>query len=158
MAKILVYIDERSYYFTELAGPAGSLARAINASKIPEGLQIPATRKRDGRLAAYPHGELVVVLWEGLARVGKASGEILPGQAGVIDRPVPLLTLREAQVLQLLADGLTNKRIAEQLSLTDRTIRMYVNALNAKLGTRSAEESVGKGVMFGLCRPSFRVA
>jgi two-component system, NarL family, nitrate/nitrite response regulator NarL len=149
MAKILVYIDERSHYFTELAGPAGPMARAINAGKIPEGLQIPSTRKRDGRLAAYPHGELVVVIWEGISRSRPAPGE-------PTDQPAPLLTLREAQVLQLLADGLANKRIAERLSLTDRTIRIYVKALNAKLGTQSAEESVGKGVMLGLCHPSSR--
>ena len=52
----------------------------------------------------------------------------------------------------LLADGLTVKQIAERLRVNPRTIRYYVGSLNAKFGTQSKEQSVGIGVLMGLCR------
>lgn len=44
------------------------------------------------------------------------------------------LTLRERQVLDLIADGLTNKQIGERLGLAEKTIKNYVSELLAKLG------------------------
>jgi DNA-binding CsgD family transcriptional regulator len=152
MAKILVFLDERSFFITELSGPAGPTAQAINAGKLPDGLSIPAAHKRDGRLAAFQHGELVVVIWKGAAVTDPAAAQPSPPVLDLPETALPLLTLRETQVLQSLADGLTNKQIAKRLKLTDRTIRVYVNSLKTKLGTQSAEQSVGKGVMLGLCR------
>jgi DNA-binding NarL/FixJ family response regulator len=46
----------------------------------------------------------------------------------------PSLTLRESQVLQLIADGLTNRQIGERLSLAEKTVKNYVSGLLAKLG------------------------
>lgn len=51
------------------------------------------------------------------------------------------LTAREAQVLALLAEGLTNASIAERLVLSTRTVDHHVSAVLAKLGVGSREEA-----------------
>jgi two-component system response regulator DevR len=50
------------------------------------------------------------------------------------DEVWPDLTLRERQVLRLIADGLTNRQIGEQLTLAEKTVKNYVSTLLAKLG------------------------
>ena len=52
------------------------------------------------------------------------------------------LTRREAQVLQLLADGLANARIAKRLFVSPKTVEHHVSAILAKLGVPSRAEAV----------------
>ena len=52
------------------------------------------------------------------------------------------LTQRENEVLQLLAQGLTNKAIALQLGITDHTVKFHVNAIMTKLNAQSRTEAV----------------
>jgi len=47
---------------------------------------------------------------------------------------MPALSLRERQVLDLIADGLTNRQIGERLELAEKTVKNYVSGLLAKLG------------------------
>jgi NarL family two-component system response regulator LiaR len=51
------------------------------------------------------------------------------------------LTERERQVLALIAEGMTNKEIARQLSLTHGTVRVYVSHVLAKLGVSNRTEA-----------------
>ena len=55
----------------------------------------------------------------------------IPG--GTSSKKLPALTLQEQQVLQGIADGKTNKQIAAELFLSDKTIKNYVSAVFAKL-------------------------
>jgi two-component system, NarL family, response regulator DevR len=50
------------------------------------------------------------------------------------------LSGREKQVLELIGDGLSNKEIAEQLKLADKTVRNHVASLFAKLGVHRRSE------------------
>ena len=43
----------------------------------------------------------------------------------IVDEP---LTAREVQVLELLAEGLPNKRIAERLVISDQTVKFHVSS------------------------------
>lgn len=52
------------------------------------------------------------------------------------------LTERERQVLELLADGLTNKAIALRLGISDHTVKFHVGAILSKLGAESRTEAV----------------
>ncbi len=52
------------------------------------------------------------------------------------------LTPREHEVLELIAAGLTNRGIAEELFLSTRTVDMHVRNLLAKLGCRTRTEAV----------------
>jgi len=51
------------------------------------------------------------------------------------------LTERERQVLALIAEGMTNKEIAQQLSLSYGTVRVYVSHILAKLGVGNRTEA-----------------
>jgi len=51
----------------------------------------------------------------------------------------PILALRELSVLRLAAEGLTNGAIAEQLMLSDSTVRNYLFSIYAKLGISKKE-------------------
>ena len=51
------------------------------------------------------------------------------------------LTAREREVLALLAEGLTNKEIAEKLTLSPATVRVYVSHILSKLGAGNRTEA-----------------
>ena len=60
------------------------------------------------------------------------------------------LTPRELDVLQLLAEGLTNKAIAQQLAISDHTVKFHVNAIMGKLNAQSRTEAVVRATRLGL--------
>jgi DNA-binding NarL/FixJ family response regulator len=67
--------------------------------------------------------------------------------------PEPLaeaLTPREMEVLQLLAEGLANKMIAQQLGISDHTVKFHVNAILSKLNAQSRTEAVVRATRLGL--------
>jgi DNA-binding NarL/FixJ family response regulator len=57
-------------------------------------------------------------------------------------RPPTGLTLREMEVLRLLAQGLSNEAISQKLTLTMRTVQNHVSAIYGKLGVESRAEAV----------------
>lgn len=62
--------------------------------------------------------------------------------------PSPLvepLTEREVEVLQLMADGLTNPEIAERLIIATGTVKYYTGQIYGKLGVRNRVEAVALG-------------
>jgi two-component system nitrate/nitrite response regulator NarL len=60
------------------------------------------------------------------------------------------LTPREGEVLDLLAQGLTNRQIAERLGISEHTAKFHVASIAAKLGASSRTEAVSLGVRRGL--------
>ncbi|HEX6328316.1 MAG TPA: AAA family ATPase [Jiangellaceae bacterium] len=58
-------------------------------------------------------------------------------------RPEDVLTGREVEVLALLADGRTNKQIAEILFITAKTASVHVSRIIAKMGASNRTEAVG---------------
>jgi DNA-binding NarL/FixJ family response regulator len=60
------------------------------------------------------------------------------------------LTPRETEVLQLLAEGLTNKAIADRLGISRHTVKFHVNAILTKLNAQSRTEAVVRATRSGL--------
>jgi DNA-binding CsgD family transcriptional regulator len=60
------------------------------------------------------------------------------------------LTRREAEVLRLLASGLTNRQIAEQLSLSVHTVARHVNNVYVKIAARNRADAAAYAVRHGL--------
>jgi DNA-binding NarL/FixJ family response regulator len=66
--------------------------------------------------------------------------------------PLPELTPREREVLDLVARGLGNMAIARQLSLSDKTVRNQVSAILTKLGAQDRAEATARARAAGLGR------
>ncbi len=56
--------------------------------------------------------------------------------------PMPPLTLREEEVLKLMAEGLRNKEIAARLGITERTATFHVGNVLSKLGADGRVEAI----------------
>jgi DNA-binding NarL/FixJ family response regulator len=54
------------------------------------------------------------------------------------------------EVLHLLAEGLTNRAIAERLHISEHTAKFHVNAILGKLGASSRTEAVVRAARLGL--------
>jgi DNA-binding CsgD family transcriptional regulator/type II secretory pathway predicted ATPase ExeA len=68
------------------------------------------------------------------------------------DRPFHL-TAKEMEVLRLLVGGLTNRRIATALHMTEKTASVHVSHILAKLAVGSRGEAVARAYEVGLARP-----
>jgi DNA-binding NarL/FixJ family response regulator len=63
--------------------------------------------------------------------------------------PEPL-TPREIQVIELLAEGLSNKTIATRLGISDQTVKFHVAAICGKLGAANRTDAVRRAIRQGL--------
>ena len=59
-------------------------------------------------------------------------------------------TMREIEVLQLVADGLVNREIGQRLFLSEETVKSHVRHLLAKLQARSRAHAVAVGYRRGI--------
>jgi two-component system response regulator DevR len=66
------------------------------------------------------------------ALIGQVLDRVKAG-AGV-DSRLAVLTDREREVLDLIADGLTNRQIGQRMFLAEKTVKNYVSSLLRKLG------------------------
>jgi DNA-binding NarL/FixJ family response regulator len=60
------------------------------------------------------------------------------------------LTRRELQVVELMAEGLTNKAIAARLGISDQTVKFHIASLSGKLGAANRTDAVRRAVRRGL--------
>jgi LuxR family maltose regulon positive regulatory protein len=68
----------------------------------------------------------------------------LPEGAGPSSPLIEPLTERELEVLQLIADGLSNRQIAEKLVLAVTTVKKHASNIYGKLGVGSRTEVVDR--------------
>jgi DNA-binding CsgD family transcriptional regulator len=110
--------------YVTLGGPegdhAGWLARDADAAQI------------DAALRAAAAGLIV--------RSPQAGGFASIEEAGL----EALLTPRELEVLNAIAEGLTNKLIARRLDISLHTVKFHVESLFRKLGVRTRTEALAK--------------
>ena len=67
------------------------------------------------------------------------------------DAPVvDALTPREIDVLELVAEGLSNKAIAVRLGISDQTVKFHLASITGKLGAINRTDAVRRGVRQGL--------
>ncbi len=66
----------------------------------------------------------------------------------------PNLTEREEELLRLLAEGLSNKSIAQKLSLSENTVKYHLKNILQKLGVHNRTEAATQAIRLGLAKPN----
>mgnify|MGYP000859474148 CR=1 FL=1 len=116
------------------------LEKLLEMALIQE--QALAVSNRAGRLAVHSLSELAKLALNEVREVEMAwqPEQFLLGS----------LSLRERQVLGLVAEGLTNKEVAYRLGISERTIQFHLNSVFNKLGVNSRTEAVAKAFRMGV--------
>ena len=124
---ILTAVTDRRHLARAIeAGAAGVLNKAAALDEI-----LGTVRRAAAGEALHSARELMDLL-ELLRDAGRAREEERRAKAA-LDR----LTPREREILQLLAEGLSDKEIAERLYLSGKTVRSHVASILTKLGVDS---------------------
>ena len=102
-------------------------------------------------LEAALHGDNVVAreMVGTLARLVQSTAGPEP-DARCTTAPFSELTPRELEILEHVADGLSNKMIARALEISDGTVKLHVKGILRKLGMRSRVEAAVSAVEHGL--------
>lgn len=92
--------------------------------------------------------------WDGRSIAEAARLVALGNEFFALDRSKPpdavdLLTPREQTVLEMIANGATNREIAASLNLSDNTVKDYVSAVYRKLGARNRPSAVVRAHRLG---------
>ena len=96
------------------------------------------------RLADDPHLEVV----DQLERAEMVLS--LPGPPRSIEPLIEALTVREHDVLALVADGLPNREIAGALGISEHTVKFHLASIFGKLGVSTRTEAVQRGLRLGV--------
>jgi two-component system nitrate/nitrite response regulator NarL len=74
--------------------------------------------------------------------LGLVDGDAAHHASAIEDLPMLPLTLREEEVLRLMAEGLRNKEIAARLGISERTVTFHVGNVLSKLGADGRVEAI----------------
>jgi DNA-binding NarL/FixJ family response regulator len=96
----------------------------------------------------YPARAAVATLGE-LARQALTEARDLAAALEPPSLAAHPLSPRELQVLNLAADGLTNKEIAYRLGISERTVQFHLNSVFNKTSTQSRTEAVALALRQG---------
>ena len=76
---------------------------------------------------------------------------VASGAPDLDDTPaVEALTPREIEVLELVAEGLSNKAVAVRLGISDQTVKFHLTSISGKLGAINRTDAVRRAVRRGL--------
>ncbi|HSK54063.1 MAG TPA: response regulator transcription factor [Jiangellales bacterium] len=110
------YDDDEALFAAILAGASGYVLKQVRGDDLVDGVR----RVAAGQSLLDP-----AVTSRVLERV--RSGKSVPQE-------LASLTEQERRILALIAEGLTNRQIAERMYLAEKTVKNYVSSLLAKLG------------------------
>ena len=135
---ILTTFDDDEYVFEGLrAGAQGYLLKDVSGSDLADAIR---TVHAGGALIQPSVARKVVAEFARLAPPARDAG------AGLAEP----LSERETEILRLLAEGLTNREIAERLSLAQGTVKNYVTTILDKLGARDRTQAALRARELGL--------
>jgi DNA-binding NarL/FixJ family response regulator len=116
-----VYDDDQYVHAAITAGASGYLLKTVEATELRDSV----TRVANGETALSPPVARTVLSW-----VAHPEPE------------APQLSQRERQVLELAAQGASNRTIASALFLSTRTVEAHMRSIFDKLGVSSRTEAV----------------
>jgi DNA-binding NarL/FixJ family response regulator len=134
---LTTYADDESLFVALRAGARGYLTKDASAEEIEQAIRALAAGRT--HLDAAVQQRLVAAVLE-VQPSGTAQAQPLPDD----------LSLREAEVLKLIAAGLSNTEIAVALFVSNATVKTHVNRIFAKIGARDRAQAVGYAYQHGL--------
>jgi DNA-binding NarL/FixJ family response regulator len=140
---LTTFEDDETVFEGLKAGARGYLLKDISSEEMAE-----AVRKVAAGEALIEPRITRKVLAE-FSRLATARDSHSPSTSKT-DSPAISLTEREREVLNALAQGLSNREIAEQLVITEGTVKNHVSSLIDKLGVRDRTQAILKGQELGL--------
>jgi DNA-binding NarL/FixJ family response regulator len=117
------FADDEALFDAIMAGAAGYLLKQIKGTDLVDAVR----RVASGQSLLDPHVTARV-----LERLRRGPEE---------DERLARLTEQERRILDLIAEGLTNRQIAERIFLAEKTVKNYVSNLLAKLGMERRTEA-----------------
>jgi DNA-binding NarL/FixJ family response regulator len=135
---LTTYADDRSVVAALRAGARGFLTKDAGADQIAQALHAVMR----GEAAIDPAVQHHLVAAVAATGAEEAAAEPLPDG----------LTPREAEVVSLIAAGLSNAEIADRLVITEATVKSHVNHLFGKTGVRDRAQAVAYAYRNGLAR------
>jgi DNA-binding NarL/FixJ family response regulator len=142
---ILTTFEVDDYVVQSLrAGASGFLGKGSEPEELLNAIRIAA-----GGQALLSPAATTGLIARFLATEDPADGDRDPGRGERLDS----LTVREREVLVLVAGGHSNDEIAERLEVSPLTVKTHVNRAMAKLGARDRAQLVVTAYESGLVRP-----
>jgi DNA-binding NarL/FixJ family response regulator len=138
---LTTYADDQSVLGALRAGARGYLTKDASSDQIREAIR--AVAAGDAALDPTVQHHVIAALADDAAKDASSSGPELP--AG--------LTPREAEVLALIAEGLTNNEIAQRLVVSPTTVKSHINHLFTKAGLRDRTQAVNFAYRTGIATP-----
>lgn len=126
--------DERDLYDAVRVGVAGYLLKEIAIDAVADAVRVAAR----GESSFSP--QIATKLVAGFTQMSSLAGR--PSQPAH-------LTRRETEVLGCVAEGWSNRRIADTLHLSENTVKNHLRKICEKLGAHSRTEAVARGVKDG---------
>ncbi|MCU9612992.1 response regulator transcription factor [Caldibacillus lycopersici] len=144
---ILSIHDDENYVSHALqTGASGYLLKEMDVESLIEAVKVVA----DG--GSYLHPKVTHNLVQEFRRLAESASNQengIYGRTMEIRRPYHLLTRRECEVLQLLAEGKSNKKIGETLYISEKTVKNHVSNILQKMNcidrTQAVVEAIKKG-------------
>jgi LuxR family maltose regulon positive regulatory protein len=127
----------------ELAEPSGMLSPFLNIGK--PAYEFIRREVLAGELRS-DHAQKILAAFAGRARRDRAVSLTEPDRSSGHER----LTRQEAQILHLLAQGLSSTEVAAELVIAVSTARSYIKSIHRKLNAHSREEVIARGKQLGL--------
>lgn len=141
---LTTYSDDEFIFEALKAGAVGYMVKDLPASELVQAIR---TVQQGGALIPPAIAARLVAEYTRLAAAGAAAA----ASPAAEPRPrVADLTPRETEILKLVAGGLSNKEIAEQLFLTEGTVKNYVSSVFSKLHARDRAQAVSLAIRQGL--------
>jgi DNA-binding NarL/FixJ family response regulator len=150
---LTTYTDDAHVMPALKAGAKGYLTKDADASVIETAIREVSA----GRTYLDPvvQARLVEALAGGAAASAGSAAAPGPSFAEPGGRPQALpdgLTTREAEVLALIAEGLSNTEICERLFVSQATVKSHINRIFAKIGARDRAQAVTYAYRVGIGR------
>ncbi|MBP1947988.1 response regulator transcription factor [Virgibacillus litoralis] len=141
---ILSIHDDESYVTHALkTGAQGYLLKEMDSDSLIEAIKVVS----EG--GSYLHPKVTHNLVQEYRRLAQENVSNVAENAIEYHKPLHLLTRRECEVLQLLADGKSNRAVAETLYISEKTVKNHVSNILQKMSVNDRTQAVVSAIRKG---------